>query len=121
MLDSTTIDLCLSLFPWGKFRRRKSAVKLHTLLDLRGSIPTNVYVTGGQVHDVNILDELLPEAGAFYLLDRGYVDFARLYAWPKLVPSSSLAPKRICSSTVATHVPSNDRQDCGATKPCSHT
>jgi transposase len=78
-LDSTTIDLCLALFPWGKFRRRKSAVKLHTLLDLRGSIPTNVYVTGGQVHDVNILDQLLPEAGAFYLLDRGYVDFARLY------------------------------------------
>jgi len=78
-LDSTTIDLCLSLFPWGKFRRRKSAVKLHTLLDLRGSIPTTVYVTGGQVHDVNILDQLLPEAGAFYLLDRGYVDFARLY------------------------------------------
>jgi hypothetical protein len=78
-LDSTTIDLCLTLFPWGKFRRHKSAVKLHTLLDLRGSIPTNVYVTGGQVHDVNILDELLPEAGAFYLLDRGYVDFARLY------------------------------------------
>src|SRR5208282_5592504 len=77
--DSTTIDLCLSLFPWGKFRRHKSAVKLHTLLDLRGSIPTNVYVTGGQVHDVNILDQLLPEAGAFYLLDRGYVDFARLY------------------------------------------
>src|ERR1700736_6675052 len=78
-LDSTTIDLCLSLFPWGKFCRHKSAVKLHTLLDLRGSIPTNVYVTGGQVHDVNILDQLFPEAGAFYLLDRGYVDFARLY------------------------------------------
>ena len=78
-LDSTTIDLCLSLFPWGRFRRRKSAVKLPTLLDVRGSIPTNVYVTGGQVHDVNILDELLLEAGAFYLLDRAYVDFARLY------------------------------------------
>src|SRR6266853_1999061 len=78
-LDSTTIDLCLALFPWGKFRRHKSAVKLHTLLDLRGRIPTNVYVTGGQVHDVNILDRLLPEAGAFYLLDRGYVDFARRY------------------------------------------
>jgi hypothetical protein len=77
--DSTTIDLCLSLFPWGQFRRRKSAVKLHTLLDVRGSVPTNVYVTGGQVHDVNLLDELLLEAGAFYLLDRGYVDFARLY------------------------------------------
>ncbi len=79
--DSTTIDLCLSLFPWGQFRRRKSAVKLHTLLDVRGSIPTSVYVTGGQVHDVNLLDELLLEAGAFYLLDRGYVDFARLYAF----------------------------------------
>ena len=77
--DSTTIDLCLSLFPWAQFRRRKSAVKLHTLLDLRGNIPTSVYVTGGQVHDVNLLDELLLEAGAFYLLDRGYVDFARLY------------------------------------------
>ena len=78
-LDSTTIDLCLALFPWGKFRRRKRAVKLHTLLDLRGSIPANVYVTGGQVHDVNLLDQLLPEAGAFYLLDRGYLDFGRLY------------------------------------------
>jgi len=77
--DSTTIDLCLSLFPWGQFRRRKSAVKIHTLLDLRGSIPASVYVTGGQVHDVNLLDQLLPEPGAFYLLDRGYVDFARLY------------------------------------------
>lgn len=78
-LDSTTIDLCLSLFPWAQFRRRKSAVKLHTLLDLRGSIPANVYVTGGQVHDVNLLDQLLLEPGAFYLLDRGYLDFARLY------------------------------------------
>jgi hypothetical protein len=77
--DSTTIDLCLSLFPWGKFRRHKSAVKLHTLLDVRGSIPTNVYVTGGQVHEVNLLDEVLLEPGAFYWLDRGYVDFARLY------------------------------------------
>jgi hypothetical protein len=79
--DSTTIDLCLSLFPWGQFRRRKSAVKLHTLLDVRGSVPTSVYVTGGQVHDVNLLDELLLEAGAFYLLDRGYVDFARLHVF----------------------------------------
>jgi len=78
-LDSTTIDLCLSLFPWAQFRRHKSAVKVHTLLDLRGSIPTNVYVTSGAVHDVRILDQLLPEAGAFYLLDRGYLDFGRLY------------------------------------------
>jgi Domain of unknown function (DUF4372)/Transposase DDE domain len=79
VFDSTTIDLCLSLFPWAQFRRRKSAVKLHTLLDLRGNIPTAVYVTGGQVHDVNLLDELALEAGAFYLLDRGYVDYRRLY------------------------------------------
>ena len=79
--DSTTVDLCLSLFPWAQFRRRKSAVKLHTLLDVRGSIPTSVYVTGGQVHDVNLLDQLLLEVGAFYLMDRGYVDFARLHVF----------------------------------------
>lgn len=78
-LDSTTIDLCLSLFPWAQFRRRKSAVKLHTLLDLRGSIPSVVIVTGGKVHDVNILDQLIWEAGAIYLMDRGYLDFKRLY------------------------------------------
>ncbi len=78
-LDATTIDLCLSLFPWAQFRRRKSAVKLHTLLDLRGSIPTVVIVTGAQIHDVNILDQLLWEAGAIYLMDRAYLDFRRLY------------------------------------------
>jgi hypothetical protein len=78
-LDSTTIDLCLSMFPWAQFRRRKSAVKVHALLDLRGSIPANVYVTSGAIHDINLLDQLLPEAGAFYLLDRGYLDFGRLY------------------------------------------
>src|SRR5580700_5469685 len=77
--DSTTIDLCLSLFPWAQFRRHKSAVKLHTLLDLRGRIPTAIYVTGGQVHDVRLLDQLVWEAGAFYLLDRGYIDYRRLY------------------------------------------
>lgn len=78
-LDATTIDLCLSLFPWAQFRRRKSAVKLHTLLDIRGSIPTVVIVTGGQIHDVNILDQLFWEAGAIYLMDRAYLDFRRLY------------------------------------------
>jgi hypothetical protein len=77
--DSTTVDLCLSLFPWAQFRRHKSAVKLHTLLDLRGNIPTAVYVTGGRVNDVRLLDQLGLEAGAFYLLDRGYVDYRRLY------------------------------------------
>ena len=77
--DSTTIDLCLSLFPWAQFRRHKSAVKLHTLLDLRGSIPAHVSVTSGRINDVNLLDQLMPEAGAFYLIDRGYLDYARLY------------------------------------------
>jgi transposase len=77
--DSTTVDLCLSLFPWAQFRRHKSAVKLHTLLDLRGNIPTAVYVTSGRVNDVKLLDQLALEAGAFYLLDRGYVDYRRLY------------------------------------------
>jgi hypothetical protein len=78
-LDSSTIDLCLSLFPWARFRQHKGAVKLHTLLDLRGNIPTVLFITPGRVHDVNILDALVVEAGAFYLLDRGYLDFARLY------------------------------------------
>jgi len=78
-LDSTTIDLCLSLFPWARFRKHKAAVKMHTLLDLHGNIPTFISITDGKVHDVNVLDEILPEAGAFYVMDRGYVDFERLY------------------------------------------
>ena len=78
-LDATTIDLCLSVFPWAQFRRHKSAIKLHTLLDLRGSIPTIVIVTSGKIHEVNILDQLIWEAGAFYLMDRGYLDFGRLF------------------------------------------
>ena len=80
-LDSTTIDLCLSLFPWAKFRRRKAAVKMHTLLDLHGNIPTFIRVTSGDVHDVNILDEIMPEAGSFYVMDRGYIDFQRLFVF----------------------------------------
>lgn len=78
-LDSTTIDLCLSVFPWAHFRRTKAAVKLHTLLDLRGNIPTFIRISNGKMHDVNILDEILPEAGSFYVMDRGYLDFERLY------------------------------------------
>jgi hypothetical protein len=80
-LDSTTIDLCLSLFPWARFRRHKAAVKMHTLLDLRGNIPTFIGITDGTVHDVNMLDAILPEAGAFYVMDRGYLDFERLYVF----------------------------------------
>jgi transposase len=78
-LDSTTIDLCLSLFPWARFRRRKGAVKLHTLMDLRGNIPTFVRITHGKTHDVTVLDHLPLEPGSFYVMDRGYVDFRRLY------------------------------------------
>jgi hypothetical protein len=78
-LDSTTIDLCLSLFPWARFRSTKAAIKLHTLLDLRGPIPTMISITEGKQADVRVLDELIPEPGAFYVMDRGYLDFARLY------------------------------------------
>lgn len=78
-LDSSTIDLCLSLFPWARFRKTKGAVKLHTLLDLRGSIPTFIEITDGKCHDVNILDELIPEPGCYYIMDRGYLDFKRLH------------------------------------------
>ncbi len=79
-LDATTIDLCLSLFPWANFRHSKSAIKLHTLLDLRGNIPTFIHISDGKLHDVNILDILPVEPGAFYIMDRGYLDFARLHA-----------------------------------------
>lgn len=105
-LDATTIDLCLSLFPWAEFRQTKSAIKLHTLLDLRGSIPTFIYITEGKVHDVNILDELLPEAGAIYVMDRGYLDFFRLHdltqasAFFVIRAKSNLACRRLYSAAV---------------------
>jgi hypothetical protein len=79
-LDSTTIALCLSVFPWAHFRATKAAVKMHTLLDLRGNIPSFIHVSDGKLHDVNVLDLLIPEPGAFYVMDRGYIDYARLYA-----------------------------------------
>lgn len=78
-LDSTTIDLCLNLFPWAKFKKAKGAIKAHTLIDIQGSIPTWIFITEGTVHDVNVLDYLPIEAGAFYVMDRGYVDFERLF------------------------------------------
>jgi hypothetical protein len=74
-LDSTTIDLCLSVFPWAHFRSTKAAVKMHTLLDLRGVIPSFIHISDGKLHDVNVLDILIPEAGAFYIMDRGYIDY----------------------------------------------
>jgi hypothetical protein len=79
-LDASTIDLCLSVFPWAQFRKTKAAIKLHTLLDLRGNIPTFIHITDGKVHDVNVLDILVTEPGSFYVMDRGYLDFSRLYA-----------------------------------------
>jgi len=78
-LDSTTIDLCLSVFPWAKFRKHKAAVKLHALLDLHGNIPSFIEITDGKIHDVNILDEIIPEPGSYYIMDRAYIDFTRLY------------------------------------------
>jgi hypothetical protein len=78
-LDATTIDLCLSMFPWAPFRTAKAAVKVHTLMDLRGSIPSFIHISDGKLHDVNVLDLLIPEAGAFYVMDRAYLDFERLY------------------------------------------
>ena len=78
-LDTTTIDLCLSVFPWARFRQAKAAVKLHTLLDLRGNIPTFIHISDGKMHEVNVLDTLIPEAGSFYIMDRGFTDFARWF------------------------------------------
>jgi len=78
--DATTIDLCLAVYPWAPFRSTKAAIKLHTLLDVRGSIPSFIHITDGKTHEVNVLDALTPEPGAFYLLDRGYMDFTRLHA-----------------------------------------
>ena len=83
-LDSTTIDLCLSLFPWAQFKKTKGAIKLHTLLDLRGNIPVYIGVSDGLVYDINVLDELIPEPGSIYIMDRGYIDFARLYTLDQL-------------------------------------
>ena len=96
-LDSTTIALCLSVFPWAHFRTTKAAVKMHTLLDLRGNIPSFIHISDGKLHDVHALDMLLPEAGAIYVVDRGYVDFARLY-----VNSSSSGSSSIFGSSSST-------------------
>ena len=93
-LDSTTIDLCLSLFPWATFRKNKAAIKMHTLIDLRGSIPSFIEITDGKVHDVNILDVLIPEPGSFYIMDRGYLDFERLYVLAQLPSFFVIRAKR---------------------------
>jgi hypothetical protein len=91
-LEATTIDLCLSLFPWAPFQGTKAAVKLHTLMDLRGSIPSFIHISDGKLHDVKILDQLACEPGAFYVMDRGYVDYARLHVLHQAGAFSSSAP-----------------------------
>ena len=106
-LDSTTIDLCLALFPWARFRQTKGAVKLHTLLDLRGSIPSFIHISDGKLHDVNLLDQIAFEAGSFYIMDRGYIDFARLHglhqaqAFFVVRAKSNLQFRRVYSRPVA--------------------
>jgi len=101
-LDSTTIDLCLTLFPWAKFRRHKAAVKVHTLMDLRGSIPCFICITDGSTHDVNILDELTLESGALYIMDRGYLDFDRLFTFTQnLCSFITRAKSSFCYTRIA--------------------
>jgi len=105
-LDATTIDLCLSVFPWAKFRKRKAAIKLHTLIDIHGNIPLFIWITDGKVHDVNVLDILIPEPGSIYLIDRGYIDFSRLYtlalnhSYFITLAKSNLRYRRLSSSPV---------------------
>ena len=116
-LDSTTIDLCLSLFPWAKFRRRKAAVKMHTLLDLHGNIPTFIRVTSGDVHDVNILDEIMPEAGAFYVMDRGYIDFQRLFVFTLSSAFFVVRPGRMCFCNDVTRILWTRARACARIRP----
>jgi len=103
-LDSSTIDLCLSVFPWARFRKTKAAIKLHTLLDLRGDIPTFIWITDGKVHDVNVLDYLIPEPGAIYVMDRAYLDFQRLY---QMHQNSAIFVTRTKTSTGLRRIYSN--------------
>ena len=125
--DSTTIDLCLSLFPWARFRKRKGAIKLHTLLDLRGSIPSFTHMTEGKTHDVRILDELPLEPGSFYILDRGYLDFSRLYtldqhrAFFVIRAKSNLQSRRIYSRAVDKTMDLISDQTIALTGPKSKT
>ncbi len=105
-LDTTTIDLCLSVFPWARFRSTKAAAKLHTLLDLRGNIPSFIHISDGKMHEVNVLNLLIPEAGSFYIMDRGFTDFSRLFvlhqaqAFFVIRAKSNLACRRVYSHTV---------------------
>jgi len=107
--DATTIDLCLSVYPWAPFRTTKAAVKMHTLLDLHGSISTFIHISDGKIHEVNILDHLIIEPGAYYLMDRGYLDFARLYVIHQAQAFFSLEPKATRSSSDDILIQSTER------------
>ena len=122
-LDSTTIDLCLTLFPWAPFRSTKAAIKLHTLIDLRGNIPSFIHISDGKMHDVNVLDELLPEPGAFYVMDRGYLDFERLHRLHLAGAFFVTRAKPNLKASADTPIRSTDPPDCSAIRrspsPCS--
>ena len=118
-LDSSTIDLCLSLFPWARFRKTKAGIKLHTLLDLRGSIPSFIAITEAKLHDVNILDELVPEPGAIYVMDRGYLDFERLYAFHQAPAFFVIRSKSNTDLRRSTQTPSIKTAVCVAIKSLS--
>ena len=116
-LDASTIDLCMSLFPWARFRKTKSAVKLHTLLNLQGSIPEFIHVSDGKLHDVNVLDLLDICPGAIYVMDRGYLDFQRLYTLHQTGGFFVYAPKRTRNTNVSIRVPSKRAPGFNAIKP----
>jgi len=116
-LDSTTIDLCLSVFPWALFRSTKAAVKMHTLLDLRGAIPSFIHISDGKLHDVNVLDLLIPEAGAIYVMDRGYLDFERLHVLHQAGAFFVTAPSRISTPIASIRLPSIASPGSSATRP----
>ena len=115
-LDASTIDLCLSLFPWARFRRSKGAIKLHTLLNLQGNIPEFILISDGKLHDVNVFDYLVPAPGAYYVMDRGCLDFARLYQLHQARAYFVTEPRRISRSSVATPTKSTKRPVSSATK-----
>ena len=116
-LDTTTIDLSLKVFPWAHFRKAKAAVKMHTQIDLRGNIPSFIHVSDGKMHEVNVLDLMTPEPGSFSIMDRGFLDFARLYRLTQADLSSSSAPKARRLSSACIHDPSIKQQACAAIKP----
>jgi hypothetical protein len=116
-LDTTTIDLSLKVFPWAHFRTTKAAVKMHTQIDLRGNIPSFIHVSDGKMHEVNVLDLMTPEGGSFTIMDRGFLDFARLYRLTQAGAFSSSAPKATRLSSACIHDPSIKQQACAAIRP----